>query len=214
MRISYQIICDFWSQNKKILISWQVVFLLLAGIYLAITPKTYEAYFQVKTAKILVDGNWSVLKLGRNTRRDLMSPPGFPGGLVKSCMGDDNHGLRRSFVNSIQIDIIDDFGGVMGIAVRLVGIEQARDCANLLAQYIVDGSDAALNKRLADDGFVAGEIQKGKVQAFEKPAVTSQIQMSDEYVKPRSTNILILAFLLGTMCAIAYAILRRRYRAQ
>jgi len=213
MRINYQIICDFWSQNKKILISWQVVFLLLAGIYLAITPKTYEAYFQVKTAKISIDGNWSVLKLGRNTRRDLMSPSGFPADLVKSCMGDDNHALRRSLVDSIQIDIIDDFGGVMGIAVRLVGIEHARDCANLLANYIVEGSDAALNKRLVDDGFVAGVIQKGKVQAFEKPAVTSQIQMSDEYVKPRSKNILILASLLGMMGSIAYAILRRRYRA-
>jgi capsular polysaccharide biosynthesis protein len=213
MRISYQIICDFWSRNKKLLIIWQAVFLLLAGIYLAVTPKTYEAYFQVKTAKILIDGNWSVLKLGRNTRRDLMSPPGFPVNLVRSCMGGENHALRRSLVNAIQIDIIDDFGGVMGIAVRLVGIEHARDCANLLAQYIVESSDAALNKKLTEDGFEAGMTLKNKVQAFEKSVVTSQIQMSDDYVKPRIANILILGSLLGFMGALAYIILRRRYRA-
>lgn len=213
MRISYQIICDFWSQNKKLLVIWQIVFLLLATIYLVMTPKTYEAYFQVKTAKISIDGNWSVLKLARNTRRDLMSPQGFPADIVKACMEEDSHAARRSLVNSMQIDVIDDFGGVMGIAVRLVGIEHSKDCANLLAKYIVDTSDAVLTKRLNDDGFVVGVVQKGKIQAFEKPMVTSEVQMSDSYVKPRTLHTLLLASLLGLAGAIAYVILRKRYRA-
>ena len=213
MRISYQIICDFWSQNKKLLIIWQIVFLLFAAVYLVITPKTYEAYFQVKTAKISIDGNWTVLKLARNTRRDLMSPRGFPADIVKACMDEDTNTLRRSLVNSIQIDVIDDFGGVMGIAVRLVGIEHSKNCANLLAKYIVDSSDAVLTKRLNDDGFVAGVVQKGKIQAFEKPMVTSQAQMSDSYVKPRAFNTILLASLLGLAGAMSYVILRKRYRA-
>lgn len=213
MRISYKIICDFWSQNKKLLIIWQLVFLLTAAVYLVVMPKTYEAYFQVKTAKISVDGNWVALKLARNSRRDLMSPQGFPVDIVKACMDEDSHALRRSLVNSIQVDVIDDFGGVMGVSVRLVGIEHARDCANILAKFIIDSSDVALIKRLNDDGFVAGVIQKGKIQAFEKPSVISQVQMSDSYVKPRSSNTLLLASLLGLASAIAYAILRKRYRA-
>jgi capsular polysaccharide biosynthesis protein len=212
MRISYQIICDFWTQNKKLLIIWQIVFLLSAAVYLVMTPKTYEAYFQVKTAKISIDGNWSVLKLARNTRRDLMSPQSLPVDIVKDCMDEDSHTMRRSLVNSMQIDVIDDFGGVMGIAVRLVGIEHSKDCANLLAKYIVDSSYAALKKRLNDDGFVAGVVQKGKIQAFEKPAVTSQVQMSDSHVKPRALNTLLLSSLLGLAGAIAYVILRKRYR--
>ena len=213
MRISYQIICDFWSQNKKLLIIWQIVFLLSAAVYLVMTPKTYEAYFQVKTAKISIDGNWSVLKLARNTRRDLMSPQGFPVDIVKACMDEDSHAMRRSLVNSIQIDVIDDFGGVMGIAVRLVGFEHSKACANLLAKYIVDSSDAVLTKRLNDEGFIAGVVQKGKIQIFEKPMVTSEIQMSDSYIKPRTVNTLLLASLLGLAGAIAYVILRKRYRA-
>lgn len=214
MRISYQIICDFWSQNKKLLIIWQLVFLLAAAVYLAVTPKTYEAYFQVKTAKISIDGNWTVLKLGRNSRRDLMSPQGFPGELVKVCMGEDSHGLRRSLVNSIQVDVIDDFGGVMGISVRLVGIEQSKQCANSLAQFIVENSDASLSRRLGEDGFSkSSTIQKGKIQAYEGPGLISQIQMSDSYIKPRITNTLLLASLLGFVGAVAYVILRRRYRA-
>jgi len=213
MRISYQIICDFWSQNKKLLIIWQIVFLLSAAVYLVMTPKTYEAYFQVKTAKISIDGNWTVLKLARNTRRDLMSPRGLPADIVKACMDEDTNTLRRSLVNSIQIDVIDDFGGVMGIAVRLVGIEHSKNCANLLAKYIVDSSDAVLTKRLNDDGFVAGVVQKGKIQAFEKPMVTSQAQMSDSYVKPRAFNTILLASLLGLAGTISYVILRKRYRA-
>lgn len=128
-------------------------------------------------------------------------------------MDEDSHALRRSLVNSIQVDVIDDFGGVMGVSVRLVGIEHARDCANILAKFIIDSSDVALIKRLNDDGFVAGVIQKGKIQAFEKPSVISQVQMSDSYVKPRSSNTLLLASLLGLASAIAYAILRKRYRA-
>ena len=213
MRISYQSICDFWAQNKKLLIIWQIVFLLSATVYLVMTPKTYEAYFQVKTAKVSIDGNWSVLKLARNTRRDLMSPQGFPTNIVKACMDEDTHAMRRSLVNSIQIDVIDDFGGVMGIAVRLVGFEHSKECANLLAKYIVDSSDAVLTKRLADEGFIAGVAQKGKIQAFEKPMVTSEVQMSDSYVKPRAMNILLMASLLGLAGAIAYVILRKRYCA-
>lgn len=210
MRISYQMICDFWLRNRKLLIVYQMISLLLSGIYLTITPKTYEAYFQVRTAKVLMDGNWTVLKLARNTRRDLMSPQGFPVEIVNACMEGNSHSLRRSLVNAMQIDVIDDFGGVMGVAVRLVGISHAKECANLLANYIVDNSNNALSKRLDDEGFVAGSAT-GRIRAFEKPMVTSQVQMSDSYVKPRITNVLIIATLAGFFVALAHAILRKRY---
>jgi capsular polysaccharide biosynthesis protein len=215
MRVSYKIICGFWSQNKKLLIVWQLVFLLSAGIYLLLTPKTYEAYFQVKTAKLSIDGNWTALKLARNTRRDIMSPQAFPSDLVKVCMNKDSHSLRRTLVNSIQVNVIDDFGGVMGISVRLIGVEQSKHCASELAQLIVQNSDASLKRRLGEDGFPSsGGSQKGKIQAFEGPSIVSQIQMSDDYVKPRTLSTILLAALLGLSGAITYAILRRRYRAK
>jgi capsular polysaccharide biosynthesis protein len=214
MRISYQIICDFWSQNKKILIIWQVIFLLLAGIYLATTPKTYEAYFQVRTAKILVDDKWNALKWARYTRRDLMSPQSYPANLVQACMGEDGNGIRRSLVNSIQIDVIDDSGGVMGISVRLVGKENATKCANLLAVSIVENSNAALAKRLADDGFSAPNTSKGRVNNYEKPVVTSQVQMSDSYVYPQNFKVFLAALLMGLAVAFATVILRERYRGK
>lgn len=212
MRISYQIICGFWSKNKRLLIIWQIIFLLLAGIYLSLTPKTYEAYFQVRTAKILLNEQWNALKWARYTRRDLMSPQGFSAELVKSCMGGDGNAIRRSLVNSIQIDVIDDSGGVLGIAVRLTGIEQAKECANLLAKSIVEASDKALAKRLDDDGFTVANSLKGKINNYEKPIITSQVQLSDSYVRPRVTHFLLATSLMALISAISFVILRRRYR--
>ena len=214
MRISYQIICDFWLQNKKLLIIWQVIFLLLAGIYLETTPKTYEAYFQVRTAKILVDDKWNALKWARYTRRDLMSPQSYPSNLVQACMGEDGNGIRRSLVSSLQIDVIDDSGGVMGIAIRLVGKENAKKCANLLAVSIVENSNAALAKRLADDGFSTPNASKGRVNNYEKPVVTSQVQMSDSYVYPQNFKVFLAALLMGLAAAFGTVILRERYRGK
>jgi len=213
MRISYQIICDFWSQNKKLLIICQLVSLLLAGAYLILTPKTYEAYFHVRTAKILVNEKWEALKWARYTRRNLMSPQAHSAKLVQTCMGSDGNATRRSFVSSMQIDIIDDSGGVLAIAIRLTGVERAKKCAEMLAESIVEVSDAALTKRLSDEGFQAGNTIKGKINNYEKPLITSHAQMSDSYVKPKWFHVYLSASLLGLVGAIAFAILRRRYRS-
>jgi len=213
MRISYQIICDFWSQNKKLLIICQLASLLLAGAYLTLTPKTYEAYFHVRTAKILVNEKWEALKWARYTRRNLMSPQAYSTQLVKACIGSDGNAARRSLVGSIQIDIIDDSGGVLAIAIRLAGFERTKKCAEMLAESIVEVSDAALTKRLSDEGFQAGNTIKGKINNYEKPLITSQAQMSDSYVKPKWFHVYLSASLLGLMGAITFAILRRRYRS-
>ncbi len=214
MRISYQIICDFWAQNKKLLIVCQVVSLLLAGIYLTTTPKTYEAYFHVRTAKILVNEKWEALKWARYTRRDLMSPQAHNANLVQACMGSDGNAIRRSLVGSMRIDIIDDSGGVLAIAIRLTGVENAKKCAQMLAESIVEASDAALAKRLNDEGFVVGNTVKGKINAYEKPLITSQVQMSDSYVKPKWSHVYLSASILGLVAAIGFTILRRRYRSE
>jgi hypothetical protein len=214
MRISYQIICDFWSQNKKLLIICQLASLLLAGVYLTLTPKTYEAYFQVRTAKILVNEKWEALKWARYTRRDLMSPQNYSAPLVQACMGRDGNAVRRSLVNSIQVDVIDDSGGVMGILVRLVGVEQSKKCANLLAQSIVQISDNALLKRLADEGFIAPNMIKGKINNYEKPVITSEVRMGDSYVRPQGFQVLLASMLMGLVAAFFVVVLRKRYRGE
>jgi capsular polysaccharide biosynthesis protein len=214
MRISYQIICDFWSQNKQLLIICQLVFLLLAGIYLMVTPKTYEAYFQVRTAKILVNEKWEALKWARYTRRNLMSPQAHSDQLVQACMGSEGNAVRRSLVNSMRIDVIDDSGGALAISIRLIGVERAKKCAEMLAETIVKDSDAALVKRLNDEGFVEGNTVKGKINKFEKPFISSQVQMSDSFVRPKWFHVYLSASLLGFVGALAFAILRRRYRSE
>lgn len=214
MRISYQIICDFWSQNKKLLIICQVISLLLAAIYLTVTPKTYEAYFQVRTARILVDDRWSALKWARYTRRDLMSPQNYPSTLVKDCMGNDGNAIRRSLVNAIQVDIIDDSGGVMGVLVRLVGIEQSKKCANLLAQSIVQISDNALLKRLTDEGYIAPNMLKGKINNYEKSIINSEVRMSDSYIRPQGLQVFLVSVLMGLVAAFSAGALRKRYRGE
>jgi len=212
MKISYQMICNYWVENRKILIFWQIVFLLLGAIYLAITPKTYEAYFQVRTAKILVNDRWEALKWARYTRRDLMSPQWFSADLVKDCMGEDGNAIRRSLVNSIQVDIIDDSGGLMGIAVRLTGLDSPKKCANLLAETLVKASYVSLVKRLADDGYMAANVTKGKINQFEKPAVTFPVQMSDSYLRPQAAKVLLVGFIMALVLALGSVVLKGRYR--
>jgi len=212
MKISYQMICNYWVENRKILIFWQIAFLLLGSIYLAVTPKTYEAYFEVRTAKILVNDRWEALKWARYARRDLMSPQWFSADLVKVCMGEDGNAIRRSLVNSIQVNIIDDSGGLMGIAVRLAGIDSPKKCANLLAETMVKASNASLVKRLADDGYIAANATKGKINQFEKPAVTFPVQMSDSYLRPQVDKVLLAGFIMGLMFAFASVVLKGRYR--
>lgn len=214
MRISYQIICDFWSQNKKLLIICQVISLLLAGIYLTVTPKTYEAYFQVRTARILVDERWSALKWARYTRRDLMSPQNYPSTLVQDCMGEEGNSIRRSLVNAIQVDVIDDSGGVMGVLVRLVGVEQSKKCANLLAQSIVQISDNALLKRLTDEGYIAPNMLKGKINNYEKSIITSEVRMSDSFIRPKGFQVFLVSVLIGLVAAFSAVALRKRYRGE
>jgi hypothetical protein len=129
-------------------------------------------------------------------------------------MGRDGNAVRRSLVNSIQVDVIDDSGGVMGILVRLVGVEQSKKCANLLAQSIVQISDNALLKRLADEGFIAPNMIKGKINNYEKPVITSEVRMGDSYVRPQGFQVLLASMLMGLVAAFFVVVLRKRYRGE
>jgi capsular polysaccharide biosynthesis protein len=140
-----------------------------------------------------------------------MSPQVFTPELARACVGSDSNAARRSLVNSMQIDILDDSGGVLAISVRLVGADHAKECANLLAKNIVDTSDAALTNRLLEDGFTAVNLQKGKINNYEKPMITSQPRMSDSYVRPQMAQTMLGAFLMGLISVLAYSILKRRY---
>ena len=57
----------------------------------------------------------------------------------------------------------------------------------------------------------AGNLQKGKINNYEKPMITSQSRMSDSYVRPQMAQTMLGAFLIGLISVIAYSILKRRY---
>ena len=213
MNIRYQLIITFLSKNKNTFLASLVICLLGGASYFVLTPKVYEAYFQVRTAKILVNKDWAALKWGRYTRRDLNGPRTYPTELVQLCTGSDSNASRKNLVNSIYIDVIDDSGGVVGVVVRLAGPKEARICAEALAKFVVEVSDVALSKRLADEGFSTPKTSGGGVLNFERPMITSQVQMSDSHIKPRLFQTIIWSLLAGFGLAISLGILKERYRA-
>lgn len=81
-----------------------------------------------------------------------------------------------------------------------------------MAETLVKASDASLVKRLAEDGYMAANVTKGKINQFEKPAVTFPVQMSDSYLRPQAAKVLLVGFIMALVSALGSVVLKGRYR--
>jgi capsular polysaccharide biosynthesis protein len=184
MTISYREVINWFKGNFKLLIALEVMCLLVAGIYFAFAPRVYEASFSVSLPKVAYSEEF-----------------------IKNCMGEDTNASRKEFINSLQLGVKQQ-GDVIAFTLRLRGSERAAHCANLLMPRVLEGLVVSQDRYLE-----SAQIATSDPTNFSRPAVVQAIRLSDSFIKPDLSRLLMMAVIAGIGLTIFISLMKNKYRA-
>ncbi len=98
-------------------------------------------------------------------------------------------------------------GDVIAFTLRLEGEGRTAHCANLLLSKVLN------DLVRAQDGYLKSSGLDSSSDNYQKPSMIQSVRMSDSFIKPDLTKLLISASLLGIFVTIFISILRKRYCA-
>lgn len=167
--------------------------LLGAAVALAInvmSPKIYEAYFEFKLARVLVETkaqgakepSWVPIPLAVDARRILMSPMKISQSVVEACGYIDTNENRKKLINQIRINTLDSAGTEVFVYVRMDGKEAARKCAEAVQAIQIANSNSELDKYIQ---AVSNADSQTKVIKTSSAISGGGIRVSSDYVYPR-----------------------------
>jgi capsular polysaccharide biosynthesis protein len=213
MKISYQNIMGWMKKNIKALLILEVICLSSAAFYYAVAPRIYEANFSISLPRVpaVGAGNSGAAKLKlmispQEFIRPTQDPMGYPAIFMDDCMGKDTNANRKQFINGLQLGVKQN-GDVIAFTLRLESEGRTAHCANLLLSKVLN------DLVLAQEGYLKSSGQDFSAESYQKPSMIQAVRMSDSFIKPDLTKLLISAFLLGIFITILISIFRKRYCA-
>ena len=217
MIINYKSFILLLRKNIRTLILFEIVFIFSLIVYFIYSPKIFEAYFEISNAEIYNQkGYWDTIVPALDIKRSLQNPLGFSSTLVTQCMGDDLNLNRKVLANSLNINPMQG-GKRLGIAVRLEGVKNAENCANLILNSLINELNISLISLAAktmpnfDTQQSSAAIPEDKIK---RAYVALPVRMSDGYVKPDLLKLLLLGVVTGLFAAFFYIQLKAKYGEQ
>lgn len=212
MNISYRAVSEWFRDNLKLLIILEIACLLVSGIYFLMAPRIYEANFSISLPKVAVspESNPPKLRLLISPQefiRPTQDPMAYSAEFIKSCMGEDTNANRKKLINGLQLGVKQQ-GDVIAFTLRLEGAERPAKCAALMLQRAFDDLTANQDSYLKSQ--VSGAIDP---VSYARPALVQTIRMSDSYIKPDLSRILITAALAGIFLTVFLSLMRKKYCA-
>lgn len=214
MRISYHSVTFWLSRNWKVLVASELLCLALAGVYVGLAPRIYEANFSVRLPKMQMVSpldssklEWRLMLSGLEFMRGMQNPLTFSNAFIQECLGEDSNANRRKFINSTQIGLLNH-ADVIRFSLRIEGRENVIRCANLLQARVLEDLNGVYETQM-----LKNKENANTVIVYEKASPTDSLRVSDSYIQPQIAKVIYAALIIGIFMAIFSVSLRAKYRA-
>ena len=220
MNISYHDVTYWLRANLKTLLLVELACLLIAGIYFLVAPRIYEANFSIGLPKVQAtpstNPNLPKLRLLISPQefiRPTQDPMAYSEEFVAQCMGGDSNTNRKKMINALQLGVKQQ-GNEIAFTIRLEGSERTATCAkSFLTKVLSDLTLTQDNYLKAANTANSSAGNSQNAMDFALPVLIQPIRMSDSYIKPDLSKLLVTAVSAGVFLTIFFAALRKKYRA-
>lgn len=214
MKISYQDLISWFGANIKTLLVLELVCFMLAGGYFLVAPRIYEANFSISLPKVPTATSINpqiprakLLISPQEFIRPTQDPMAYSADFVAQCMGEDTNANRKSLINALQLGVKQQ-GDVIAFTLRLEGKERLFKCADLMMWRALN------NLKQTQEVYLATQTLGPDELVYVAPAaMISAVRMSDSYIKPNVSKLLLIAALAGLFLTVFISALRKKYRA-
>lgn len=214
MKICYQDVINWFSSHFKMLIALEVVCLLAASGYFALAPRIYEANFSIGLPKVpaSISSSASAPRLRtlispQEFIRPTQDPMAYSAQFIEQCMGQDTNANRKEFINALQLGVKQQ-GDVIAFTLRLEGSQKLLNCANLMMSKVLQDLTITQDNYLKSIALTESD----KANVF-PPTMVQVVRISDSYVKPVLSRLLIIGALAGIFLTFFISVMRKKYRA-
>ena len=202
-QITFKAILSFIYRLRYYLLSWAFLGFLAGIIYCTLSPRIYEAKFNVALA--MVNGHYIPSLDG--ARRLFANPEDIDAPMLLACNLSDSNTDRKKLASSIFSSKFDPEKTLVSVRVRVDGKQAAIDCATYLSKYMVMKSDAlslAYIERLKAGGEAISQSRLS--------SVATGVNVSDSFILPRPYHTISAFILLSVMLGLFLVWLKAQLR--
>ena len=214
MNLSYRLVVSWIKQHWKALFISECLCLALVAVYLALTPRIYEADFSIRLPKMQVQSaadpnklEWRLMLSGLEFMRGMQNPLTYSNQFIQECMGEDSNANRKKFINSTQLGLLNH-ADVIHFSIRLEGRESVIRCANLLEKRVLEDLNGVYEAQILKNQ----NAMNASGATFEKARLADSLRVSDSYIKPQIQKAIYAALIAGFFLAVFGVSLRAKYR--
>lgn len=203
-QITFKAILSFVYRLRFYLFSWAFFGLLIGVIYCFLSPKIYEARFNVALA--MVNGHYIPSLDG--ARRLFANPEDIDAQMLLACNLSNSNADRKKLASSVFSSKFDPEKTLVSVRVRVEGKQAAFDCAMYLSKYMVMKSDA-LSLAYIDRLKAGGEpISQSRLSS-----IATNVNVSDDFILPRPYHTISAFILLSIMLGLFLLWLKSQLRS-
>ena len=205
--------------QRRILMLWLVLGLIIGVLAVELTPARYEASFVVKMPvsnavnqnNQILDKEIQFVPNPLEVKKLFLRPEAFSAQTVQSCGFEDSNENRKSLVNSVTSEVSEYGSGVL-VVIRLSGKDRVSLCANALMADAIAFANAEKNRAIA---FIRRFNGANAWMVDHDAYAPYAVRISSASVSPNPWKIIIgsvcLSLALGVWLSIAIGQLKRRF---
>jgi capsular polysaccharide biosynthesis protein len=139
------------AKHRNFILKSSLLGLALAGLYVAITPKVFEARWQVAMAKMSSTNTYAVINAEEPAAlmQRLRSPTTYSDQVLEVCgYAKDKEEMNDYLNKALQVQVVKNVADVVDFRLRAESVAQVKRCADALVAMVIEQQRNIIQEQL------------------------------------------------------------------
>lgn len=159
-QISLRDITNFISRYRSGILMAGILGLLLAAFFVAVTPKSYEARWQMSMAQMVAGNTNSNSEDPAALIQRLRTTLAYPEKVLNICGKSLDEEMDEYLDKTLQVQTVKNVTNIAEFKLRAPSVDQARSCANAIITMVIEQQRLIINERQAGRQEQLAQYQK------------------------------------------------------
>jgi uncharacterized protein involved in exopolysaccharide biosynthesis len=157
---------DFFYRRWLQIVVMGMLGIAVSGVYVVMTPKTYEAKWQMSMAQMVAGSSNIGANININSEEPaaliqrLRSPLIYTPSVLEACGKSSNETMGEYLDNTLQMQIVKNLPNVAGFRLRMGSPELAKSCADAIVAMVIEQQSSIIHERQEGKKEQVAQYQK------------------------------------------------------
>lgn len=163
-------LADFFYRRWLQIVMMGMLGMAVSGVYVVMTPKTYEAKWQMSMAQMVAGSSNTSSNISANINinseepaaliQRLRSPLIYTSNALEACGKSSNDTMGEYLDNTLQMQTVKNLPNVAGFRLRMGSPELAKSCADAIVAMVIEQQSSIIHERQEGKKEQVAQYQK------------------------------------------------------